>query len=563
MNSNYISLKPLTKTERFKFATWDIEAANWWELQLIGMYDGTTYQHFRNLDDFLNYVLQRKYRHYRFFAHFGGKYDLNFVFDHIRNKPEYRLYFFFSGSMAIKMTLHYKDIVVYFCDSYRLLNRPLRELCEAFQVKHQKQKIDFLNIHYSRELIDYNRNDCIGLYEVLASFYEQTGIQSETFATHSLRVWRKDFLSREIFQQKPDVDEFTRSSYVGGRVEVYKRGDTTVNAYDVNSMYPHAMRGKIPVDYSHGGKKLQQGDDLYGFINAIVHIPDNIYIPPLPTRIEKLYFPKGTIHGYWTNEELIYAESLGVKIQRILQAMYFKTDDIFSEYVNKLFTLKKTALEPTRTIAKYLLNSLYGKFGQNPLKQVYCRVADTPDDSYLILDSEGKPTGFGWYETRSRAAYLLPHISAAICSNARIYLHKQLDENSYYCDTDSVFTSRELETSKELGGWSKIGSGIATFIQPKLYKFEGHWKGKGISVKNDGSLTKEEHQRLFDEEVEKFVAGNEHKAQRNRSIKEVLGRPDTPACSTINVTKKLREYRPKRRWVDTNTVPWDYSELVE
>jgi len=565
MNSRYIQLSPLTKSERFQYAVWDIEAANWWDLTMIGFYDGKQYVHFRTIEDFLNYVLQRKYRHWRIFAHFGGRYDMNFLFDNIRSNPDYKMYFFFSGSMAIKMTIEYKDITLYFCDSYRLLNAPLRQLCEAFGVKHQKQKIDYFNIVYCKELIEYNRNDCMGLHEVLESFFEQTGIRSETFATHSLRVWRKDFLKRNIFMPKEYICDFARRAYVGGRVEVFKRESNNVNAYDVNSMYPYAMKKKIPVDYSHHSKRLELNDNTLGFVEAIVEIPPNIYIPPLPIRLEKLYFTSGIIQGVWTSEELSLAEKLGVKIQRIVKALYFRCDKIFDEYVDKLFHLKRHSEEPTRTISKYLLNSLYGKFGQNPVKKVYCRIQDAPEGSSILLDSNGQPTGFCYYETISKSAYLLPHISAAITSSARIHLLASLNSNSFYCDTDSIFTTDTMPTGKNLGEWSNIGNGNARFLQPKLYRFNGDWKGKGISVEkppNYDSFTKQQKQELFNKEVEKFISGEGNIQRRHRSIKEAL-KGEHKACSTVEITKVLRAYRPKRRWInDQDTEPWNITELM-
>lgn len=536
-------LEPLHSVQSFPYGTWDVEAADWWNLKLIGCFDGKDYFHFRDVPAFLNHILQYKYRGYRFFAHFGGRYDLNFVFDYLRTREDIDVSFYCSGAMVVQMTLRYRGITVKLCDSYRLLQSSLRDLGIAFDVKHKKTEVDFNNIEYNRQLIEYNEQDCKCLYEVIERFFEETGVMSETFATHALRVWRKDFLKQTIWKPPQKVLEFARSAYHGGRVEVFKRQHSDLNAFDVNSMYPYVMQFPMPVEYA--GQRTKLLDSLYGFVDAEVIVPET-YIPCLPVRLEKLYFPTGRIRRIWTAEELIEAEARGTRIQKIYRGYYFHTIEIFRDYILKLYALKKKSGEPTRTIAKLLMNALYGKFGQNPRKKVFTMERIAPDGATPIINPDGIPTGFAYYERVSNNAYLLPHLAAAVTSKARLHLLNSLGERVYYCDTDSVFTSDRIETGKELGEWSEVGHGEATFYQPKLYKFAGKWKAKGLNR---------------EESIDAFVNGSVNHVLRSRSIKEAL-RDNVTACAHISVEKQLRESKPKREWIGEDTRAWDYDEIT-
>lgn len=544
MNIN-IALTPLTKPSTFQYGTWDVEAEDWWTLQVIGCFDGKDYYWFRNVPDFLDHILRWKYRHWRWFAHFGGRYDLNFIYDYLRTRPDVKVSFYCSGSMVMAMDIRKGDCHARLCDSFRLLPSALRSLTISFDVKHKKTEYDFTNMQFCRELLEYNEQDCRGLYEVLEQFFEQTGMMSETFASHSLKVWRKDFLKERIWKPRDDISEFVRGSYHGGRVEVFKRQSPQLLCYDVNSMYPYVMRAELPMQYVAESRSLKT--NYFGFIDAEIIAPD-CYIPVLPYRQEKLYFPIGKMRGIWTNEELMVAENFGYRIQKIYRAVYFRTAPILRDFVTKLYQLKKGAEEPTRTIAKYLLNSFYGKFGQNPDKKVYCNEADAPQGATPILTPDGLPSGFAYYERRSNAAYLLPHISSAVTSKARLHLLSRLNQNIFYCDTDSVFTTDTLTTGDEIGEWSLVGEGECQFWQPKLYKFRGQWKAKGLDTKTQS--------------IDAFVQGDINTVIRRKSIKEAL-RDGTDACMDVTTEKRLRDSRSKRAWLSNNqdTRPWDIKEL--
>jgi len=545
------NMKPNKNSKTFQYGTWDIEAANWWDLKLLGVFDGIHYTPFTNVEEFLAFILCEKYRNWHWFAHFGGRYDVNFIFDFIRRFPDvYETSFYCSGSMVLRLTIKRGNFVCHLLDSFRLLPAKLALLGTSFDVEHKKGEIDFDKIELNDELLAYNESDCRCLYECIKKFYQKVEVQADTYASTAMMYWKKNYLRKDLLHPSEEIKEFVREGYHGGRVEVYKHEGHNINAFDVNSMYPFCMLQKIPYAFKGTCKNLDIGDDYYGFARVIIHVPE-CYIPPLPLRLDRLYFPTGIITGVWSFEEIRNAERLGAKVLKVLEGYSFYTEYLFVDYVNDLYQWKVSGNETQRTIAKLLLNSLYGKFGQKPEKEMYCLERNAPAGSTIIFDAEGKPTEFAKYSKRSNGSHLLPHISAAITSKARLELLKVLDENSYYCDTDSCFTSNTMPIwTKQLGSWEPQGTGHGIFYQPKLYYFEGKCKAKGINSKS--------------QDIQKFIDGEPNVSQRHTSVKEAL-RKGKEACSSVDISKVYRNYQSKRAWLKDNqdTRPWDISEIMK
>lgn len=550
MKQAYWNLRTITNSKQFQYGTWDIEAANWWDLKLIGIFDGYEYRPFVSVPEFLSHIMQRKYENWHWFAHFGGRYDINFVFDFIRQYPKiYNIKFYCSGSMVLRLTIQHGRRITHLLDSFRLLPASLEKLTNSFNVEHKKGSIDFTKIELNKELLEYNESDCRGLYECINKLYKRINVQADTYASLSMAYWKKNHLKQDLIHPSEEIKEFIRKGYHGGRVEVFKHQSHNVSAYDVNSMYPYCMKSRIPTAFKGITRNIECSDEYYGFAHVLIDVPD-MYIPPLPVRKNKLYFPVGTFSGIWSFEEIQYAISKGAKVLKIYKAYTFFTEYLFVEFVDKLYEWKVSGDETMRTIAKFLLNSLYGKFGQSPEKDVYIVEKDAPAGAELIFDVNGNPTEFAKYTKRSMASHLLPHISAAITSKARLELAKVLNEQSYYCDTDSVFTTNSMPIyTKKLGSWEPQGHGHGIFYQPKLYFFEGKWKAKGINSK--------------EQDVIKFVQGEVNISTRTVSVKEAL-RKGVPACASVQISKHFREDQPKRKWnaTHTDTRPWDITEIT-
>ena len=79
--------------------------------------------------------------------------------------------------------------------------------------------------------------------------------------------------------------------------------------------------------------------------------------------------------------ELKVAESYGYKI-KVIKAHMFSAKNIFNNYVDHFYELKKNAATPVeKKIAKMNLNSLYGMFGRklNMLRSIICNKYEALD----------------------------------------------------------------------------------------------------------------------------------------------------------------------------------------
>lgn len=150
-----------------------------------------------------------------------------------------------------------------------------------------------------------------------------------------------------------------------------------------------------------------------------------------------------------------------------------------------------------RAMSKLCLNSLYGKFGQQPLKHktkaVYTyndlhKVVSDPSNIVkdLVILTKGKGVGYVKYlphanDLQYRATGIsIPHIAAFVTAYARLDLWKRAYaagfENVVYMDTDSVVARddpvRLLPYENKLGGWEQENVSPITRVvalAPKTY----------------------------------------------------------------------------------------------
>ena len=552
----------MRRERRFNFATYDIETPGIGDdsFLLVGYYDGERYYRFYRMADFMDHVCSRRYRGWHVFGHYAGRFDARYLLDYLRFSragKRLRWSYYLSGSSCVLLSIHTEENgrgghVVHFADSGRLLLVSLGRLTSEFKVQHRKMDFDPSSVRY-------NFNDCVGLYEVLQEFFSLTGVYAYTVASAALRYFRKNYLQRSIWQLNPSVENFVREGYYGGRCEIYRRDPVDgAYKYDVNSLYPYAMVGPIPVEYLGRTRSIPDDDRRIGFFRADVHLPDT-YIPALPimTGESRLYFPVGAITGVWTSMEIRRAIEDGAAV-RVRDGVVFATDSIFDEFVADIYTRKAEAEASgdfgKRLIFKLLANSLYGKFGQRRDRRVYI---DDPGTARLDADDPSSPAiwplpgGAAYYITESDARHILPHISASITARARLTMLDRLRDAvpCWYTDTDSVITTRKLETGDGLGEWKLEGIGSFQAHGLKEYSWNDEIKIKGLP-------------RQDLEIARRYLNGEQVAFRRMAGLQESV-RAGVEAARSIDCVRRRRSSRPKRAADGTyDTRPWNMSELV-
>jgi hypothetical protein len=335
----------------------------------------------------------------------------------------------------------------------------------------------------------YNLQDALISMTWLNMFQDQVNCLGArlrmTIAATALDLYRRKYLNINVYHEPDTVEKFIHESYYGGRVECFKRGvwlDVKLNYYDYNSHFPACMINEYP-NPSYCRESDHPSIDIlnmyHGVSNCTVTAPDaEIMLLPYKDKTGKLLFPSGTFTGTWTHIELRKALEIGYKIIKIHRQIYYtRTWQPFEGYVTELYKLKSTAQDNvSRMTYKLLLNSLYGKWAERYWDRTSVKHINKMTQQDLINASDGSGTISGeWlltsHHTGKKPMHALPILSSYTTSYARIKLYNKLISCApIYCDTDSVITQDELETSDKLGEL-KLEFELKNFIcvRPKIY----------------------------------------------------------------------------------------------
>ena len=232
----------------------------------------------------------------------------------------------------------------------------------------------------------------------------------------------------------------------------------------------------MPLEYlgEFEGFNINLNDpDTFGFIEAKIIVPNNILIPLLPFKYRGMTIhPVGSWIGIYFSEELKAVENLGYQIQ-ILKLYKLSKTDLFSEYVNRFFEIKRNSTGSAKFIAKMLLNTLYGYFGRK-LTMIDTKNILTKDLGYyltkysvfsiinindkistLLLSNNLDYTLLNELNSEMSIDIQSPFrkvqsnvaIASAVTAYARIAMmrYKLISGiNIFYFDTDSIFTDKPI-----------------------------------------------------------------------------------------------------------------------
>lgn len=385
----------------------------------------------------------------------------------------------------------------------------------------EKLEVDFKKAS-DKELLTYCYNDVAilkAIWEKWRKFLKDNhfGHFCVTRSSHALTIFRHRFMRVPLFiHDNTKVLDLERSGYYGGRTECFfigKCNEPKIFKLDVNSMYPTVMASTpvptelIAFDYK---TNLLYEPELLDRFGIVAEVFLNTDLPIYPKRREgKLIFPTGKFWAVLCEPELRQAMERGhvVTTQRMA---FYKKAVIFDGYVNEMYNLrneyKKQDDEIFQKLCKYLMNSLYGKFGQRNETWDYLgyfprltdgvyKVADLMTGEwntfYILYGHEWKSLG------KTDSAHSFPAISAYITSAARVMLWKLIESagrlNVFYCDTDSLIVNQEgYDNLKDELNETELGklkleyeSDLLTINAPKDYQTYKEKHIKGVPKKAD------------------------------------------------------------------------------
>jgi hypothetical protein len=314
------------------------------------------------------------------------------------------------------------------------------------------------------------------------------------------------------FNSIPDNREFLDFIYQAvypGRNEVYERYGEDIKEYDFHLHYTSCYDTPLPVGKLYWVEKSKFSIDRGVLAEATVKVPKDLYIGPLPYRLNGTnIFPVGEFEGWWDMVDLRNAIKYGVDIS-IRRQLECDEEPALAEFKK---IIENWDILPG--LKKKVSNVLHGKMLRKPVVPLYRHISEIENlKGWRPLEE----TYQVWERSRNLATekvrlpkYCRPLIGMRILSTARVRHLKELITalergKIFYGDTDSIFTTATLESYDEpltgqlsLKGFYKR----AYFIYQKLYGMRdttGHWRSVAAGFIDDftGLLDEKDFQKLL------------------------------------------------------------------
>lgn len=387
-----------------------------------------------------------------------------------------------------------RKLVLY--DSLKLIPMPISKMPKAFGLPIKKLEIDYARVQapdteLTPEEVSYIKNDVIILAMGLDHMFRQNltrmTIGSNALAEYKILEGKKKF--EKLFPQIDYFDTDIRRSYKGGFTYCDPRfagkdiGEGIV--LDVNSLYPSRMK-YCPLPYGEpiyfeGEYRQDNAYPLY-----VQHLQCQFKLKPnhIPTiQVKHSRFFIGTEYLTSSNSETVDMVLTSVDLKLMMEHYdvfdctfidgfkFRAATGLFDSYIDKWNDIKVKATETgnpgLRTIAKLMLNNLYGKFSTNPESaQKFPYLGDDDCVHYRLSPPE------------HRDPVYIP-VGSFITAWARdktIRSAQQVYDRFLYADTDSLHLigteipeGLEVHPSK-LGAWKHESTfEKARFLRQKCY----------------------------------------------------------------------------------------------
>lgn len=412
------------------------------------------------------------------------------------------IYFYKNGKKVKKIT---------FFDSLKIIPFAVDKIAKSFNLPISKLKIDYYKprpkegYELTSEEKEYIKNDVLIVAKALKVLFSQN-LTKMTQGSNALfdykEILGKDKFSHYYSSLEKDIDKEIRRAYKGGFTylnPVYKEKDVGAGVVlDVNSLYPSVMMEKeLPICEPVFFEGKYKEDKVYKlYIQQIActfrlkpnHIPtiqiknsmffnSNEYLETSENAegdIVILYLTSVDLQLFLEHYDILYIRYLGGYKFRSIKGL-------FSDYINKWIKVKNESTlngnEGMRTLAKLMLNALYGKFATSMETKSKIPYLEDGILHYELGEEEEKKGLYipiGCFIT-AYAREKTIRTSQAI----KEYSIKKYGKDLYcYSDTDSIHTLLPIEELKqfceidkvELGKWKHESSFTrARFIRQKCY----------------------------------------------------------------------------------------------
>ena len=396
---------------------------------------------------------------------------------------------------------------VTFIDSLKIIPFSVDETAKAFKLPISKLSIDY-NVPREKNHIltederNYIKNDVLIMSMALNVIFNE-GLTKMTRASNALNDY-KEIVGKSRFEHcfpvlDKELDDNLRKSYKGGftylnPIYIEKDVKNVVNL-DVNSLYPYCMYSKpLPFDYPKYFKGKYENDKIYNLyiqrITCSFKIKKN-KIPTIQIKNSMSFIGNEYLESSDNENVCLTLTSVDLKLflenyktynLEYLDGWKFKSiQGMFSDYINKWIEKKNMATiiknGGQRTLAKLMLNSLYGKFATS--LEVQSKIPYLEDEIvHYTLSKKQEKDGL-YLPVASFITAYAREITIRTSQAIKEYSINKYGIDMYiYSDTDSIKTLLPIEELKqfcniddvELGAWKN--EGIATkgrWVRQKCY----------------------------------------------------------------------------------------------
>lgn len=477
-----------------------------WALGICSIEDKPRFWYANNLD-FL-FEFSKRHKNATFYFHnlkFDGEFIFVYLFEHdfslVKNKKDlcqntFNTLISDRGQFySILICIDNNNIITIY-DSLKILPFSVSDVSKAFNLPIKKLELDYSKERpvghiLSGDEIDYLKTDVEIMALALNTLFKQK-LKKMTQGSNALYDYKKIIGNKRFLRNFPrlpyPIDMDIRQSYRGGftycnpNFKLKELGEGIV--LDVNSLYPSVMYyNNLPYGEPIFFEGKYQCDDFYNLYIQTIRCNFELrpnHIPTIQIKHSNLFVQTEYLSSSNGEDVVLCLTSVDLKLflehynvynLEYISGWKFKsTNKLFKDYIDKWTKIKiESSLngnKPMRTLAKLMLNALYGKFGLNPNVQSKWPVYDNGEIKYALGDK------------KIRAPIYIP-VASFITAYARyktITSAQSVYDRFIYADTDSLhLLGAELPDNLEiddvkLGAWKLENSFTrAKFLRQKTY----------------------------------------------------------------------------------------------
>lgn len=311
-----------------------------------------------------------------------------------------------------------KVVKVDILDSLKLIPMPVEKISKAFGLEENKLHIDYTEYRpyghiLTQEEVDYLKNDVVIVSKALHILYD-IDLGHMTIGGNAFKNFKETIGGSKMFKcyYPPPIhyDSDIRLSYRGGYTyvnDMYAQREVGEGiVLDVNSLYPYVLYTQnLPIGEAIEFEGKYEADDMYPLyvqkIRCCFDLKEG-YLPTIQIKNTRSFIPTEYVKTSNGESVMLYLTNIDLELffnhYDVYAVEYFggwkfmQSNTMFIDYIDHWMQVKMDSTinhnAGMRTISKLMLNSLYGKFGTNPILKSKIPILFEGDMHYIPAEDK-------------------------------------------------------------------------------------------------------------------------------------------------------------------------------